>query len=374
VVDSTTEESGGVGEAKVVAASNAVVCDENEVVFVAEEHSSDSIDVAISDATSVVATESLDEGAVSDGKTVESSVVLVSEDQKDFVEEEALNVSDKVQADDAAEATVIGRETISSEPVSEAVAIEYVEKEVKDNEVPDSSTEEVVTPLATTERPPEVVVVIEAEGDTEVLLKEDAVSQSEEPGDSSNWIETSSVVSQGGGVSSWKRVRVHVRKVVAFHLRNVEILGKNDPYVSLRWMGDGSNNGSSGSNAGSTTSWHATTSVVEEGGSGAQWSYERGHQDMMFELDSADLQTGMLAAEVRDANSFRKDTLIGRGQTSMNDAAGAVWSDIKDMDGSVEVEVTVGLVDDAGKSGGAVTISLIVCESPAGAVVDLLGT
>jgi hypothetical protein len=120
-------------------------------------------------------------------------------------------------------------------------------------------------------------------------------------------------------------------------MRIVEVFGKNDPYIALSLRG---------------TSWRARTSVLSDAGGEAEWSFGPDNSEMVLEVAAVDLQSSALSVEVFDANQFRKDVMIGRGEVPVPQCEGE----------GEAMEVRVELEDSAGRSSGQVVVSFSVRE------------
>ena len=107
------------------------------------------------------------------------------------------------------------------------------------------------------------------------------------------------------------QLTAYVIKIVASKLRNVELLGKNDPYILLNFNGG---------------KWKGKTSVIDNGGSDVEWTFSDSDTAMRFVLSAEDLQTGILDAQAMDSNSFRKHVLIGSGEVALTDSEGTYES------------------------------------------------
>jgi hypothetical protein len=101
------------------------------------------------------------------------------------------------------------------------------------------------------------------------------------------------------------KLTAHVVRIVASKLRNVELIGKNDPYVLLNFHGG---------------KWKVKTTVIDNGGSEAEWSFPESDPAMRFVLSAEDLQTGVLEAQVMDSNSLRKHVQIGFAETTLSES------------------------------------------------------
>lgn len=91
---------------------------------------------------------------------------------------------------------------------------------------------------------------------------------------------------------------VHIRQVSAVDLLNVEMFGKNDPYIVLR--------------IGSLWSFH--TSTLEDAGAAAMWRYHADDSNVVFEAKGSQLLAVPLSVEVFDHNHIKNDELIGKGE------------------------------------------------------------
>lgn len=78
-------------------------------------------------------------------------------------------------------------------------------------------------------------------------------------------------------------------------LKQVDLIGKNDPYVMLSYG----------------ESWKIETSILEEGGADVEWKYSDLTEMPQFHIMANDLYDKSLHVEVYDANQYRSNVLIG---------------------------------------------------------------
>ena len=90
---------------------------------------------------------------------------------------------------------------------------------------------------------------------------------------------------------------VHIERISAENLTNVELCGSNDVFVKLR--------------VGSV--WSFRSSVRENSGSIASWQYDHNDPQIAFEIKGSELLSTPLSIEVYDHNRIRPDELIGTG-------------------------------------------------------------
>lgn len=128
------------------------------------------------------------------------------------------------------------------------------------------------------------------------------------------------------------QLSLQVHKITASNLRNIEIVGQNDPYISLNL---------------SNGYWSATTSVFSNGGSNVEWNID----DMHFKISIELLKSSVLFVQAVDANFFRKDTVIGTGEIAMVDG---LFSSIDNNQGWLTL--TIPLLEKGGQLSGTLTV------------------
>lgn len=134
-------------------------------------------------------------------------------------------------------------------------------------------------------------------------------------------------------------VSFQVLSIKASKLRNVELLGKNDPFVILNLKTPGS--------------WSGKTSILDSGGSDVEWTNLEKDASMQFLLRAGDLTSSVLEVQVKDSNSFRSDVLIGAGEMTLSEGT---YEHIHRHVGLLYV--TASLKEKAGKFSGTVAVSL----------------
>lgn len=117
-----------------------------------------------------------------------------------------------------------------------------------------------------------------------------------------------------------------VARIAAFHLKNTELMGQQDPFITLK-LGE----------------WTAKTYTQDDVGSEATWNYLTFSCDVLREA----VQSQMLEVVAFDENTGRANALIGTGAVSLMKCAAHLGQ---------EVELKVKLVDAAGASSGKVVI------------------
>jgi len=140
-----------------------------------------------------------------------------------------------------------------------------------------------------------------------------------------------------------RTITLSIRNIAVKSLKNVEIFGKNDPYVVLTW---------------NNASWQMKTPAIDEGGSDAEWTFaENSHQ---FETNANVIEAGMLVVQAWDANRLRGDTFIGRGEASLSIRSDAVMRSLREGDGlgCEHLEVTLQIFDKKGKPSGVVIVMM----------------
>eukprot|EP01035_Chromulina_nebulosa_P007647 gene7647-10331_t len=99
---------------------------------------------------------------------------------------------------------------------------------------------------------------------------------------------------------------LHIQKIIASKLRNVELIGNNDPYILLNFNGG---------------FWTGKTPAISGGGSELEWSFQSKEPGLQFQLTATDLQNGVFSVQAMDSNSFRSDTVIGTGEMNLKDGS-----------------------------------------------------
>lgn len=144
---------------------------------------------------------------------------------------------------------------------------------------------------------------------------------------------------------------VRVRRVHTSHLKSVELIGKNDPFVVMTF-GD---------------VWSGQTSTIEEGGADAEWEVLPEEQEsMQFQVTREELTKHKMNVCVSDENKFRSHVVIGEADVSLSALleAGAYEH---------EHEFSACLRTKKGKESGSVVFSvdLIRCDVECGDVESI---
>ena len=125
-------------------------------------------------------------------------------------------------------------------------------------------------------------------------------------------------------------------------MKNVEkmMFDKNDPYLQLKF----------GANT-----WSYKTEVLQDAGSDPTWTYNiRKHPQMKFTVALEELGSGAIAVCAMDANSITSDAFIGGAEAKLPPQLVPK----EPVEGKVEAEVTVELVDAKGKATGTVMLTV----------------
>ena len=136
---------------------------------------------------------------------------------------------------------------------------------------------------------------------------------------------------------------LHIQKIIASNLRNVELIGNNDPYILLNFNGG---------------FWNGKTPVIPGGGSELEWSFQPNEPGLQFQLTATDLHNGVFSVQAMDSNSFRSDAVIGTGEMNLRDGS---YYAIDSNLGSLTISTS--LHDNAGRISGTVTVSLTLEKS-----------
>ena len=131
------------------------------------------------------------------------------------------------------------------------------------------------------------------------------------------------------------QISVQVYKIIASNLRNTEIVGQIDPYISLSL-----NNGY----------WSALTSVLTNAGPDMEWNIN----DMRFIISIHQLKSSVLTVQAFDSNTFEKDRIIGSGEMTMADGAFTAVDGLK---------LTIPLKEKAGLDSGTLIVVLRLAVS-----------
>ncbi len=124
--------------------------------------------------------------------------------------------------------------------------------------------------------------------------------------------------------SKFKKGSLFVSRISCFDLKNVEIIGKNDPYVKVELK-----------------KWEASTGVVDGGGSNAVFDF----LDFNTVVTKDDVNYEVLKVSVYDKNDLRNDVCIGSGQVTL-----------KDLLSFIDMELSCDLINKKGKKSGRVTL------------------
>ena len=123
-----------------------------------------------------------------------------------------------------------------------------------------------------------------------------------------------------------------ITRILAFNLKNVELIGNQDPYVKL-----------------SLGAWTGKTHTINGAGDHASWEFLTFEMDM----DRQTLESNIpLEVQVFDENQARSDALIGSGSATIK-ACGAQINK--------EIDLKVSLVDSKGKASGRLTLTCSLC-------------
>jgi hypothetical protein len=137
-------------------------------------------------------------------------------------------------------------------------------------------------------------------------------------------------------------VIIRIKKIEASELKNVEIMGKNDPFVNLQFG----------------ELWKYTTPHQEDAGAAATWEADSTTQPKMeFQVTINDVKSIPIACEVYDHNSIRSHALIGIGSVSIS----SLVSPLKYGQSTV---LAMDLQDTKGKKTGVLKLILEVIELP----------
>jgi Ca2+-dependent lipid-binding protein/Ca2+-binding EF-hand superfamily protein len=123
-----------------------------------------------------------------------------------------------------------------------------------------------------------------------------------------------------------------ITQIQAQNLRNVELIGKNDPYVIIKFC-----------------DFEDKTPVFEDAGSNVLWD----ELEYCIDVTREDLVNGQLMIECWDKNHMTNDVKIGVANVSLKRAVHKIGN---------EVEVAAALLDDKGKDAGRVVLHLEIRE------------
>ena len=133
-------------------------------------------------------------------------------------------------------------------------------------------------------------------------------------------------------------VSFQVLSIKASKLRSVEMLGKNDPYVTLSLK--------------KPASWSGKTTVLDGGGSDVEWNNLDKDVGLQFHLSKVDLTSSVLDVQALDSSSFRSDVLIGAAEVKLSEGT---YEHIHHLVGLLYV--TASLKEKGGKNAGTVAVS-----------------
>ena len=119
---------------------------------------------------------------------------------------------------------------------------------------------------------------------------------------------------------------LHLKSIKCYGLKNVEIMNKNDPYVTL--------------NFGSQI---FSTSVKEDAGEDAIFEY----LDFKFNVSNESMKFENMILSVYDKNSLRNDVLIGKNSISLRNVLSHI---------NVNTEIFMDILDEKGKISGKVIL------------------
>jgi Ca2+-dependent lipid-binding protein len=136
-----------------------------------------------------------------------------------------------------------------------------------------------------------------------------------------------------------------IRAITASNLANVELIGKNDPFVTLKV----------------SDFFQGKTSTSHETGSSAQWTYaDSDASQMVICTNLENLSKASMEVEVYDENTkFRSNVLIGKGEIRLD-----VIKSQLNAAGGCEMKLSSPIVDLKGKTSGNVDITIGVQMAP----------
>lgn len=133
---------------------------------------------------------------------------------------------------------------------------------------------------------------------------------------------------------------LRIKAISARGLKNVEMIGKNDPFCELGFA-----------------TFKFRSSTQKAGGSKADWTFEDGDDNVCFEASEEELRARSLIVRVSDENRLLAHALIGEGGCSLE----KLWSGAP---GS-SADFTVALVDKKNTATGEVVITIDVVDTAA---------
>ena len=121
---------------------------------------------------------------------------------------------------------------------------------------------------------------------------------------------------------------LHLKSIKCYGLKNVEIMGKNDPYVTVNFG-----------------SQMFSTSVIEDAGGDAIFDY----LDFKFNVSNESMKLENMILNIFDKNGLRNDVLIGKNSISLRNFLFHM---------NVNTEISIDILDEKGKISGKVTLYL----------------
>jgi len=160
---------------------------------------------------------------------------------------------------------------------------------------------------------------------------------------------------------------LRLRQIRGKDFINVEIFGKNDPYVRLKFR-----------------DWCPHTDYLEDTEDSVTWDMDPADRSWVLRLEYADIRDGELEVQAMDKNRMTADALIGSGTVSFKDIAGytaggvflcaeereavvPIWTAKKKRAGEVTLRFMLTLGDtsgpgDAVEPSGSVQDHKVVCH------------
>jgi len=133
----------------------------------------------------------------------------------------------------------------------------------------------------------------------------------------------------------FEKALARVRHIRTADLRNVELIGRNDPFVDMSF-GD---------------AWCGRTSTIEEGGSNVEWDISEADQGaLQFPVTRDQLRDQKLKISVSDENTYRSHVLIGQCDMDISVLLGVRYFGDR-------VATTAELLNKKGKGSGYVTVT-----------------
>ena len=138
-------------------------------------------------------------------------------------------------------------------------------------------------------------------------------------------VKTAGVASDGKPTETFTSGTIEIHTIKCVNLKNVEIMGKNDPYVKLAFSG---------------SEWVDATLPLQDVDTPV-WK----DLDMDIEVTADMIEEDRISVEVWDENSMRKDKLIGRGDTSVQRL-------LQTVESQKPIDLVIPLFDDKKKKVG----------------------